>query len=338
MCFYINERWCTDVTVLKKMCCSDLETLFINCKPFYSPREFCSFILVSVYIPPQAHVSSALQKLADLITDTEQQHPDSVLIILGDFNKANLSRELQKYRQHVTCPTRDSNILDHCYSTIKDACHSVPRAALGLSNHCLVHLIPTYRQKLKSEKPVLRTVKRWTNKAEQDLNACFDLTDWSVFEAAATDLDELTETVTSYISFCEDMCNPTRTHLTYNNDKPWFTAKLRQLRQAKEDAYRKGDKVLYKQAKHTLEKEIGVAKRNYSGKLRNKFSSSDAASVWKGMKDITSYKTPSPSTLETQLMADDLYELYCQFEKNTIHTSCNPPLPLPHTYTADKRR
>ncbi len=114
-CFYINE-----------MCCSDLETLFINCKPFYSPWEFCAFILVSVYIPPQAHVSSALQKLADLITDTEQKHPDSVLIILGDFNKGNLSRELPKYRQHITCPTRDSNILDHCYTTIKDAYHSVP--------------------------------------------------------------------------------------------------------------------------------------------------------------------------------------------------------------------
>ncbi len=59
------------------------------------------------------------------------------------------------------------------------------------------------------------------------------------------------------------MCIPTRTHLTYNNDKPWFTAKLRQLRQAKEDAYRNGDRVLYKQAKYTLEKEIRVAKRNY---------------------------------------------------------------------------
>ncbi len=147
------------------------------CKPFYSPREFCSFILVSVYIPPQAHVSSALQKLADQITDTEQQHPDYVLIILGDFNKANLSRELPKYRQHITCPTRYSNILDHCYTAIKDTYHSVPRAALGLSDHCLVHLIPTYRQKLKSAKPVLRTVKRWTNEAEQDLKACFDLTD-----------------------------------------------------------------------------------------------------------------------------------------------------------------
>ncbi len=37
---------------------------------------------------------------------------------------------------------------------------------------------------------------------------------WSVFEAAATDLDELTETVPFYISFCNDMCIPTRTYLT----------------------------------------------------------------------------------------------------------------------------
>ncbi len=205
------------------MCCSDLEMLFINCKPFYSPWEICLIILVSVYIHPQAHVSLALQKLADQITDIEQKHPDSVLIILGDFNKANLSHELPKYRQHVTCPTRDSNILDHCYTTIKDAFHSVPRAALGLSDHCLVHLILIYRQKLKSAKPVLRTVKRWINETERVLQACFDLTDWTFFEAAANDLDELTEMFTSYISFCEDMCIPTRTHVTYNNDKPWFT-------------------------------------------------------------------------------------------------------------------
>jgi len=117
----------------------------------------------------------------------------------------------------------------------------------------LVHLIPTYRQKLKSAKSVLRTVKRWTTETKWILQAFFDLTDWNVFEAAANDLDELTETVTSYISFCEDMCIPTRTHLTYNNDKPWFTAKLRKLLQAKENAYRKGDIVLYKQAKYTLE-------------------------------------------------------------------------------------
>ncbi len=116
------------------------------------------------------------------------------------------------------------------------------------------------------------------------------------------------------------MCIPTRT-LTYNNDKLWFTAKIRQLRQAKEDAYRKGDKVLYKQAKYTLEREIRVAKRNYSGKLRNKFSPSDSASVWKGMKDITNYKTPCPSTVENQQLAENLNKFYCWFEK----TPFTPP-------------
>ncbi len=181
-------------------------------------------------------------------------------------------------------------------------------------------------------KPVLRTVKRWTNETEWDLQACFSLTDWTVFEAAATDLDELTETVTSYISFCEDICIPTRTHLTYNNDKPWFTAKLRQLRQAKEDALRNGDRVFYKQAKYTLEKENRVAKRNYSEKLRIQFSSSDTASVWKGLKDIINYKTPSPSTVQNQQLADNLNELYCRFEK----TPFTPPAtPLSPPGTAD---
>ncbi len=143
------------------------------------------------------------------------------------------------------------------------------------------------------------------------------------------------------------MCIPTRTHLTYNNDKPWFTAKLRQLRQAKEDADRKGDKVFYKQAKYTLEKEIRVAKRNYSDKLRIQFSSSDSASAWKGLKEITNYKTPSPSTVEDQQQADNLNEFYCRFEKTphsrpwtplhtTINTSSNPP--LPHTCNSDKWR
>ncbi len=295
---------------VKEDVCSDLEVLFINCKPFYSTQEFCSFILVSVYILPQALVNLDLQKHRVLIKTQRQRHPDSVLIILRDFNKANISHELLKYRHHVTCPTRDSNILDHCYTTIKEAYLSVPRSALGLSDHCLVNLIPTYRQKLKSAKPVLRTVKRWTNETERVLQACFNLSDWSVFEAAATDLDEFTETVKSYISFCEDVCIHTKTHLTYNNNKPWFTAKLRQLRQAKEDAYRKRTKTCINRP-NTHWKRRGIILK----KIRIQLSSSDSASVWKGMKYITSYKTPSPSTVENQQLEDDLNEFYCRFEK-----------------------
>ncbi|KAK3554746.1 hypothetical protein QTP70_033440 [Hemibagrus guttatus] len=92
-------------------------------------------------------------------------------------------------------------------------------------------------------------------------------------------------------------------------------SKLKQLRQAKEEAYRSGDKVLCKQAKYTINREIRVAKQNYSEKLKKQLSSNDSTSVWKGLKAITSYKTPSPSTEANQQLAEDLNEFYCRFEK-----------------------
>ncbi|KAI3372041.1 hypothetical protein L3Q82_006694 [Scortum barcoo] len=158
ICFYVNEGWCMDVTVLKKSCSPHLETLFINCKPFYSLREFSSFILVGVYIHPQACVTEALQQLADQIRNVEQQHPDSVLIVLGDFNRANLSHELTKLQtahQVSHQGHKHPGPLLHNFKGTPIA--TVPRAALGLSDHCLVHLI---RQKLKSAKLVVKTVKR----------------------------------------------------------------------------------------------------------------------------------------------------------------------------------
>ncbi len=76
---------------------------------------------------------------------------------------------------------------------------------------------------------------------------------------------------------------------------------------------------------NTLEKEIRVAKRNSSGKLRNKLFP-----VWKCVKNITNYKTPSPSTVENQQLADDLNEFHCRFEKTPFTTphSSSPALQI----------
>lgn len=59
--------------------------------------------------------------------------------------------------------------------------------------------------KSKSVKPVVRTARRWTTEANLELHACFDSTDWSVFEAASSDLDEFNDIVALYTSFCEDV-------------------------------------------------------------------------------------------------------------------------------------
>ncbi|KAK0146722.1 hypothetical protein N1851_013929 [Merluccius polli] len=279
ICFYINSGWCNDVTVIQQHCSPDLESFIINCKPFYSPCEFASFILVGVYIPPQANVQDAQRMLADQILCVERTNPDYLVIVLGDFNKGNLTHDLPKYRQVIKCPTRGEKILDQCYTTVRDAYHAVPRAALGHSDHVMVHLIPAYRQKLKLCKPVVRTSRKWTSEAVEVLQACLDSTDWDVFRNATNSLNEYTEAVTSYISFCEDCCVPSRTRVSYNNNnKPWFTAKLRRLSLDKEEAFRSGDKDKFKEAKYKFSKGVREAKQLYSAKLQHQFSANDTAS------------------------------------------------------------
>ncbi|XP_062849564.1 putative nuclease HARBI1 [Trichomycterus rosablanca] len=69
------------------------------------------------------------------------------------------------------------------------------------------------------------------------------------------------------------------TRIKYNNDKPWFNAKLKQLRRSKEVAYRSGDRALYNQARNTLTKEIKAAKKNYSNKLSSMMSKNEPSTV-----------------------------------------------------------
>ena len=71
---------------------------------------------------------------------------------------------------------------------------------------------------------------------------------------AGNNLDEYTDTVSSFIGFCEVVCVPLRSRKSYNNDKPWFSAKLKQLRQEKEAARCGGDGDLFRQASTGLPK------------------------------------------------------------------------------------
>ncbi|KAK7898229.1 hypothetical protein WMY93_019082 [Mugilogobius chulae] len=335
VCFYINNAWCSDVTVISQHCSPALEYLFINCKPFYSPREFASFILAAVYIPPSADVHEAQRALAEQILCVERTFPDSLVIILGDFNKGNLSQELPKYRQFVKCPTREQNTLDHCYTTVSGAYRAVPRAALGFSDHAMIHLIPSYRQKLKLSKPAVRTSKRWTSEAVEELRTCLDTTDWDVFRAATDSLDDYTDTVTSYIQFCEDSIIPTKTRVTFNNDKPWFTPRLRQLRREKEAAYRANDREGYKGAKYQFSREVEQARSRYNKRLKEQFSANDTASVWRGLRQITNYKPRAQHAADDLQLAEKLNTFYARFEipqpSSTLLTAQVSPATLePH--------
>jgi hypothetical protein len=263
--------------------------------------------------------------------ESRRENTYSPIIVIGDFNKGNLTHELPKYKQLAKCLTREENTLDHCYSTISRAYRAVSHAALGLSDHALIHLIPAYKQKLKISKPAVRTTKNWNNReAVDELRDCLDDTDWDLFRTSSSSLDEYTDAVMSYISFCEDVCIPTRTRVSYNNDKPWFTARLKQLRLEKEEAFKSGDKDRFRQAKYSFGKVIKEAKQQYSKKLEHQFAANDSSSVWKGLQVITGCKTKSPHSMEDLRLAN---YLYCRFDRQW--TGPNPvPTTAINTYSS----
>ncbi len=152
-----------------------------------SSREFTAIIITAVYIPPQANTDQALRELYGNISEQETTHPDAAFIITGNFNKANFRTIAPKYFQHVTINTRGDRILDHCYTSFRDAYKSLPRPPFGKSDHSSVLLLPAYRQKLKCEAPALRTVQCWSDQSDAILQDCFDHVDWDIFRAASDD-------------------------------------------------------------------------------------------------------------------------------------------------------
>ena len=195
----VNQRWCNDAKLVSQSCSVELETLIINCRPFYSPREFSSVVLVGMYIPPEVNAAKAINQLADQILSVENANPDSVVIVVGNFNHTCLSKALPRYKQHVDCSTHKDKTLDHCYTVYKGAYHISAHAPLGESDHNTTILI----------KPVKKTVKKWSPESTEALCSCFECMEWSVFEHACTDLNEYTDTVTAYVRFCVESCTRT---------------------------------------------------------------------------------------------------------------------------------
>ena len=207
-------------------------------------------------------------QLSDIVTQAEHSQPDSFVIVTGDFNKANPKKEMPKFIQQVTCATRDGRTLDHCYTTIKGACRSIPRAPLGRSDHAMVYLVPTYKRQLKCVKPTVKTVKQWSVSAMETLRGCFECSDLG--PTFATDIHEYTETVSDYITFCECLNIPTKTISSYPNDKPWFNTYIKHKLQAKQDAYKGNDKDIQ-------ESEICSGKGRQAGPTRR----NTVTSLWR---------------------------------------------------------
>ncbi len=323
VCFFINKKWCDprNISILSRSCSPHLEHLSIICRPFYLPREFSSIVVSAVYIPPQADTSLALSKLHDVLSGYINKHPDAASIIAGDFNKANLRKVMPNFHQHISCPTRGLNTLDHCYTQLKNAykAHSLP--AFGKSDHAATFLTPEYKQRIIHDPPVEKEVTHWSSHSEATLQAALDDVDWDMFRASSSDVSEFTEVALCFVNTLTKQATETVTIRTFSNQKPWVDRSIRDAVNHCTAAYNaglsSGNMSEYKALCYSLRRAVRPAKHRYRKRIESHFQLNDSRRMWQGLKTICSSGNNSSAEVRADpLLAEELNTFYGRFECN----------------------
>ena len=322
LCIYINERYCNNYTVIKRMCSPELELLALSIRPFYLPREFGVVYIVLVYVPPTANNNVSAEYIAEVVHDLQSKSPDAPVIILGDFNKCRLKDDLPSFHQHVTCPTRDTRMLDLCYSNIAGAYIARERSPIGSSDHQTIHLLATYRTILKKGKILKKNIREWTDGNILKLQGCSDCTDWDIFKDSSETLDEWVDAVTSYIKFCENECISTKNIQIYPNNKPWINAKIKHDINRKKKAFMSGDRQERKRAQRDLNVALAEGRKEYQIKLESSLQSNNIRQSWDMINKMAGVKRKKSgnnllASNEVQL-ANELNDFYCRFDSRNF--------------------
>ena len=119
-----------------------------------------------------------------------------------------------------------------------------------------------------------------------------------MFTFACTGVDELCDTVTAYVNFCELEVTNEKEIKIFPNNKPWITKEIKDLLKDKQNAFLNKDYDLQKSIDKKIKKCINSAKYKYKLKLENLFKSGNSKETWQCLKTMTGYADKSNVCVE----------------------------------------
>lgn len=321
---FVNKQWATNITIRETISTKDFEILTVSFRPHYLPREFNQITVILVYVPGPNNILAA-DHIAESYSRALNRAPDQPVLLLGDFNTCDITKNLPHLHQYVTHPTRQQKILDKCFVNIPDAYTDRAAPPLGCSDHNVIHLLPTYRQQVKRSKPQVRVIRQWDADSTETLRGCFEATDWDVFFENETDYDKLTDSITSYIQFCEENVVKTKEVKMYANNKPWITKELKACLNEKKIAFLKGDKHKVRDLEKEFQKKVKVAKKEYKDKIEEKYAKGNARDAWKGLNIMMGRENQKENTLcnDPTVFANNLNNFYARFDVHDFTKDCD---------------
>ena len=324
LCMMVNNKWANNFTIRESVSCKHYEILTVSFRPFYLPREFGQITVILVYVPGP-NFDLAADRIAESYNKALNRSPDQPVLLAGDFNRCDVTKLLPTLHQYVSGPTRLDKTLDMCFGNIPDAYISRIRPPLGRSDHNVIHLLPRYRQKLKSEPPQTQQIKLWTKDSIETLRNCFETTDWDVFfDSCESDQDELSDTITSYVLWCERVV-PTKEVRIYPNNKPWLSKELKHFLNEKKLAFIQGDMQKVREMEKDFRRQKKIAKAEYKDKVEVRFKGGNAREAWKGLNTMMGREQQKQlfTCQDPHAFVNELNTFYARFDVKDFSQDCD---------------
>ncbi len=129
-----------------------------------------------------------------------------------------------------------------------------------------------------------------------------------MFRESCSDLDELTETITAYINFCEDSFIPKKTIHIFPNKKPWVSKSLKNTINLRNISFIQGGISRSRELQKQVKRELKIAKVSYKDKVQSQLRSGKSIMGMNKKKCSISFSGKSSSEL-----ANDLNVFYNRF-------------------------
>ena len=174
------------------------------------------------------------------------------------------------------------------------------------------------------------------------LKGCFECTDWDIFTNSCDSTEELVDTVSGYINFCEQTVVTSKTVKCFPNNKPWVTKEIKDKLIQKRKFLQSHNRIELKIIQKELDKEIKNCKNVYKAKLERNFESGNSREAWRGLQAITGYKRKPNVTLSSdpRELCDNLNQFYARFDVDVPHENINhlkKTLPRDENFSIDHK-
>ncbi|XP_042875153.1 uncharacterized protein LOC122255263 [Penaeus japonicus] len=266
-------------------------------------RHVKKLLLCCLYHPPGAPShDELLEHLVTTVDAVRSTYSDARVVILGDCNDLDVNHltTLLGLRCIVTTPTHRNSTIDLILTDAEFYTNSETEPPIGLSHHLCVVSRPDVHTALPAYN--VRTFRPFLDSSTRQFGQWITREEWGDV-LATRDADEAADAMERVLLERYEACFPERRQRTRTESKPWITARILRLAEARRRAYDRGHMSRWRELYHQVKREIKNAKR------QKVVPTIDRITVYETLLSLRANKASPPGSLPKKLLHEFAYEI-----------------------------